>query len=111
MANNIEEDPYGKQYKDNEPPYIDVSKDYELEKVDRDSVEEIRKLLKGGRYKDPDYLRDHLEYLENLVQKLTRMYQEERKAGKMNLSLERDIAKIRELFNQLSQLLDTIETK
>jgi hypothetical protein len=111
MANDSGEDPYARQYKDNEPPYLDISKDYELEKVDKDSVDEIRKLLKGGRYKDPEYLKEHLEYLENLIQKLWRIYQEEKKTGKMNLSLERDLAKIKELFAQLSTLLDTLESK
>jgi hypothetical protein len=107
MPGNGSEDPYGKQY--DQEPYIDTEKDYELEQMDKDSIAEIRKLLKEGKYKDPAYLRDHIEYLEDLIQKLTRVFQEERKRGKMNLTLEHDIAKVKELFDQLARLLDNIE--
>lgn len=104
---NGSEDPFGKQY-DTEP-YIDSAKDYELEQVDKDSLAEIRNLLKEGKYKDPDYLRDHIEYLEDLIQKLTRILQEEKKMGKLNLTLEHDIIKIKELFDELERLLDKME--
>ena len=109
MPNNAGEDPYGKQYDNDKMPYIDTSKDYELEQVDKDSLAEIRKLLKEGKYTDPKYLRDHIEYLEDLIQKLMRTFQEERKTGKLNLTLEHDIAKIKELFDELTRLLDRLE--
>lgn len=107
MANGSE-DPFGKQY-DTEP-YLDTTKDYELEETDRKSLAEIRRLLKEGKYKEPSYLRDHIEYLEGLLQKLLRTFQEEKKSGKLNLTLEHDISRTKELFGQLQELLDKIES-
>jgi hypothetical protein len=107
MPGNGNEDPYGKQY--DKEPYIDTGKDYELEQVDKDSIAEIKKLLKEGKYTDPSYLRDHIEYLEDLLQKLSRTLQEERKIGKMNLTLEHDILKVKELFEELERVLDKME--
>jgi len=91
--------------------YKEAGKDYELESYDRQSLDEIRKLLKNGKYKDPVLLRDHMEMVENLIQRLMMIIQDEEKESIANLSLKRDFAKIKDLYEQMSRLLDQLESK
>ena len=89
--------------------YHDSGKDYELESFDKESLAEIRKLLKEDGYKDPIKLRDHMEYVESLITRLLRIIQDEDKQGLMNMSLKRDFAKVKELYDTMSRLLDRLE--
>jgi hypothetical protein len=98
-------------HKSFEDYYKDAGKDYEIESFDRQSLDEIRKLLKEGKYKDPQKLRDHMEYVEDLIGKLMRIIQDEEKESIQNLSLKRDFTKIRELYDQMTFLLDQLERK
>jgi hypothetical protein len=101
-----DEDPYGKQYDESD---VMVHREYELEFYDRDSIDEVKRMLELGRYTDRDMLRDHMEYVENLLEKLSRISMEEKRAGTMNLSLDRDIQHVRALYAQMSMLLDRLE--
>jgi len=100
------EEPFGKT---NEQYFREANKDYEIEPFDNQSLEEIKRLLKEGKYKDPAQLRDHMEYVEDLIQRLTAIIQDEDKAGIQNFSLRRDYAHIKELYATMSALLDKLE--
>jgi hypothetical protein len=91
--------------------YKDAGKDYELEPYDRQSLDEIRKLLRENKYKDAAHLRDHMEMVENLIARLMRIIQDEEKESIANLSLKHDFARVKDLYDQMSRLLDQLESK
>lgn len=100
------EEPFGKT---NDQYFRDAQKDYEIESFDKQSLEEIRRLLKEKLYKNAQQLRDHMEYVENLIQRLTGIIQDEDKAGIQNFSLRRDFSRIKELYASMAELLDKLE--
>jgi hypothetical protein len=84
-------------------------KEYELEKHERDSMQEIRKRIKEDSYTNMEEVRDHLELIEDLIEKVKIIIQSEERDGLVNLSLKRDISKIQQLYNDLSRILDRLE--
>jgi hypothetical protein len=91
--------------------YKDAGKDYEIESYDRQSLDEIRKLLRENKYKDATQLRDHMEMVENLIARLMRIIQDEEKESIVNLSLKRDFSRIKDLYDQMSRHLDMLESR
>lgn len=89
--------------------FRDANKDYEIEPHDRESLEEIKRMLKAGEYGEAEKLRDHMEYVENLIQRLSQIIADEEKAGIQNFSLKRDFANIKELYLKMSVVLDKLE--
>lgn len=90
--------------------YKDKSKqEYELEKHERDSCVEIRKRLKESKYTDSEQVREHLEWLENLIERVGNILKIEEREKISNLSLKRDFTKIKSLYNDLSRVLDKLE--
>jgi len=87
-----------KQYQTNQ-------KDYELQQHERDSIQEIEKMMKGDLYKDEQTIRDHIEYLEQIETKLNSILENERSAGLTNVSLKQDYIKITRICSRLVELL------
>jgi hypothetical protein len=85
-------------------------KEYELVKHERESCIEIRKRITAQSYKDPDEIREHLELIEDLLGKIENIINVEVKEGLSNLSLQRDYSKIKNLYNDLSRVLDKLES-
>ena len=84
---------------------------YEMEKYDRDSVEEIKKSLKKGKYKTKSDIQDSLMFLEKLANKINIAINNERRENKTTWELEADLTEVRKLFDQIEQILQTIESK
>ena len=84
---------------------------YELEKFDRESLEEIKKCLKRGKYKTKEALQDSLEFLEKLANKINIASSNETKENKTAWELETDLSDIKKTFDQLNQMLQALETK
>jgi formiminotetrahydrofolate cyclodeaminase len=84
---------------------------YEMEKYDRDSVEEIKKSLKKGKYKVKSDIQDSLMFLEKLANKINIAVNNERKESKTTWELEADLTEVRKLFDQIEQILQTMEFK
>jgi hypothetical protein len=84
---------------------------YDLEKYERDSLEEIRKSLKKGSYKTKNDIQDSLNFLEKLANKINIAVVNERKENKTTWELESDLAELRKIFDQLNQMMQAIETK
>ena len=85
-------------------------KEYELQKHERDSCIDIRKRINEGKYTDADQIREHIEWLENLIEKVSNILKIESNQGVSNLSLQRDFSKVKILYNDLSRVLDKLET-
>jgi len=83
---------------------------YDLEKYERDSLEEIRKSLKKGSYKTKTDVQDSLSFVENLANKMNVAMNNERRDNKTTWELESDLGDLRKIFDQLNQLLQGIET-
>ena len=84
---------------------------YEVEKFERDSLEEIRKCLKKGLYKDKAAVQDSLEFLEKLANKMNVAITNEKKDSKTTWELETDLTDLKKMFAQLEALLQNMETK
>lgn len=95
-------------------PYSEYKKksrrEYELEKHERESCVEIRGRIIAGKYTDSEQVREHLEWLENLIERVGNIIKIESKEGISNLSLQRDYSKIKNLYNDLSRVLDRLES-
>jgi hypothetical protein len=84
---------------------------YDLEKYERDSLEEIRKSLKKGKYKTKNDIQDSLNFLEKLANKINIAIVNEKRENKTTWELETDLVDLRKTFDQLEQLLQALETK
>jgi len=83
----------------------------ELEKFERDSLEEIKSGLKKGKYKTKDSIQGSLDFLEKLANKISVASTNEKKDNKTTWELDTDLIDIKKLFDQLDQLLQAMETK
>ncbi|MGV8086028.1 MAG: hypothetical protein ACP5N1_00200 [Candidatus Woesearchaeota archaeon] len=84
---------------------------YELEKHERDSLEEIRKTLKKSGYKTKDDIQDSLDFLEKLANKINIAVTNEKRDNKTTWELETDLTDIKKIFDKLNQMLQEIESK
>jgi hypothetical protein len=84
---------------------------YELEKFERDSLEEIKKCLKKGTYKTKDAVQESLEFLEKLANKMNMAINNQKKDNKTTWELETDLVDLKKMFDQLDQILQTMESK
>jgi len=84
---------------------------YELEKYERDSVEEIKRGLKKNAYKNKDDIQDSLNFLEKLANKMNIAISNEKKDNKTTWELETDLIDVKKMFDQLDQMLQALETK
>lgn len=76
---------------------------YRLEEYERQSVEEISRLLLKSGYHDPDVIQQHLVYLESLSKKLNLILSTEEREGLLNLELRNVVGEIRNLCLELSK--------
>jgi hypothetical protein len=102
----VSEDPFNKTP---EQYFKDAGKAYDLEQFDKDSLAEIKEMIAGKKYKDSQQLRDHMEYVEDLIGRLTRILEDEAKEEIANLTLRHDLQKIKELYAAMSAILDRLE--
>ena len=84
---------------------------FELQKHERDSMEEIKKLLKENKYTDKNVVQESLDFIESLSNRMSIAINNEKKEGKSNWELESDLQDVKKVFDQLNGLLQTIETK
>lgn len=84
---------------------------YELEKHERESLEEIRKTLKNNEYKTKTDIQDSLDFLEKLANKINIAITNEKKDNKTTWELETDLNDLRRLFDKLNQIIQTIESQ
>jgi len=85
--------------------------DYEMPAYDRNSLKEIRKKIDANDYKHLKDITDHQEFLENMTNKLLEIMQSEKKAGKVNWELERQIEDIKAMYFELEKLRKEKEEK
>ena len=79
---------------------------YEIEKFDRESLEDIKKHLKAKSYKDRKNVQEHMEYLEELANKVQGAILTEKKEGEVTWELEHDLIEIKELFDKVETVFE-----
>lgn len=79
---------------------------YELEKYDRESLEEIKKFLNAKKYTDRKTIMEHLDYLEELANKVQHAIAEEKKDGDVTWELEKDLVEIKALFDKVTDIFE-----
>lgn len=84
---------------------------FELAQHDRQSIEEIKKALKLKKYNNKEIIKDTLEYIENLANKMNIAIQNEKKENKTTWELEADLNELKKIFEKLNTLLIQIEEK
>jgi hypothetical protein len=78
--------------------------DYEMPGYDRNSLKEIRKKIDANDYKSIKEITNHQEFLENMTNNLLEISQNEKKAGKVNWELDRQIEDIKAMYFELEKL-------
>jgi len=84
---------------------------FELAKHERESIEEIKKLLKLKKYKNKNMIQESLDFIEELANRMNIAINNEKKEGKTTWELEADLEDLRKVFEQLDTLLKNLETK
>jgi len=84
---------------------------YDLEKHERDSLEEIRRGINKGKYKTKEDIQDSLAFIEKLANKMNIAINNEKKENKTTWELESDLGDLKKIFDQLNQMLQGLETK
>jgi hypothetical protein len=84
---------------------------FELEKYDRESLEEIKRGIKKGKYKTKNDIQDSLDFLEKLANKMNVAINNEKKENKTAWELEADLVDMKKVFEQLNHMLQSIESK
>jgi hypothetical protein len=84
---------------------------FELEKYDRESLEEIKRGIKKGKYKTKNDIQDSLDFLEKLANKMNVAINNEKKENKTAWELEADLVDMKKVFEQLDHMLQSIESK
>ena len=83
---------------------------YELERHERASIEEIRRCIKLKNYKDKETLKESLDFIETLSNKMNIAIQNQKKDNKTTWELEADLNDLKKVFDQLNNMLTTFET-
>lgn len=82
---------------------------YELAPHDRNSIEEIKKAIKQNKYTDKYSIKETLDYIETLANKMNVAIQNEKRENKTTWELEADLNDLKRVFEQLNKLLMEIE--
>lgn len=82
---------------------------YELDQSDRNSIEDIKKQIKLKRYKDKASIKDSLEFVEKLANKMNVAVQNEKKENKTTWELESDLNNLKKVFQELNSILEELE--
>jgi len=82
--------------------------DYRLEPHERQSLDAIRKNLETNAYKDPSVCFDHMEFLEDLANKLRKIVENEQSLGKANWDVERAYKESLKLYERLRRVRDSL---
>lgn len=83
---------------------------FEIDNSDRKSIEEIKKCIRLKKYKDKDTIKDSMDYIENLSNKMNVAINNEKKENKTTWELEADLNDLRKVFEQLNEILSQIES-
>ncbi|MBW2990398.1 hypothetical protein KY348_01700 [Candidatus Woesearchaeota archaeon] len=78
--------------------------DYELPAHDKQSINEIRKLVGSNGYKDTSHIEKHQEFLEDMCNRLRLILKSEKNFGEINWELERQIEEIKALYFELEKV-------
>jgi hypothetical protein len=78
---------------------------YELEYYDRQSLQEIRKMITGNSYNDASTISEHLLFLEHLADKLQQIIANEQSAGVSAMMLRTNILEIKNIHDTLHSML------
>ncbi|MGV8171575.1 MAG: hypothetical protein ACP5OA_02670 [Candidatus Woesearchaeota archaeon] len=84
---------------------------YELDKHERESLEEIKKGIKKGIYKTKEDIQDSLEFIEKIANKMNIAINNQKRENKTTWELETDLTGVKKMFDQLNQMLLNIESK
>ena len=82
---------------------------FELAKYDRDSIEDIKKSIKNGKYKDREIVKESMEFIEALANRMSIAITNEKKDSKTTWELETELNDIKKVFDQLGNLLKTFD--
>jgi len=77
---------------------------YNIEKFDRESLDEIKECLKKSSYNDREMVQEHLQYLEQLANKVQGAILAEKSEGEVTWELEHDLVEINKIFEQVENV-------
>ncbi|HIH42960.1 TPA: hypothetical protein HA246_04915 [Candidatus Woesearchaeota archaeon] len=83
-----------------------IPEPHHMEYYDRNSLNEIKKLIDKNRYDRREQIEEHLQFLERLADKLKSTLDQEQSYGETAWMLKKDVEDVRKTFAALSTLLD-----
>ncbi|MFA5797824.1 MAG: hypothetical protein WC916_07380 [Candidatus Woesearchaeota archaeon] len=84
---------------------------FELAKYERDSIEDIKKSIKNGTYKDREIVKESMEFIEALANRMNVAITNEKKENKTTWELETELNDIKKVFDLLENLLKAFDEK
>ena len=76
---------------------------YELTEYEKNSLKQIEQILEAG-YKDKDMVKDHIEYINHLLTRISGILDSERSVGAPTMNLENDMNRIKDLYMRLGEV-------
>ena len=77
--------------------------DYALKSYEKDALRQIQEMLASGKYGSVKKCDGHMDYLENLSNKLKDILDNERRIGRENWDVERSHKKTKALYQALAK--------
>jgi len=84
---------------------------FEIEGFEKESLNDIKKSLKEGRYKDKIEVQESIDFIENLSNRMSVAINNEKKEGKSNWELESDLSEVKKIFDELTSLLIKMDSR
>lgn len=86
-----------------------VFEDYELEPFDRESLKEIDRMLRNNEYKEEQTIIEHLEFLEQLYNKLENKQLAEGEIGYTNFTLIKTMKEVQRMIDILTSKMSSFK--
>ena len=79
---------------------------YKLSPHEKDSLNEIEKVLKSGEHIDHHELHEYQHFLEHFTHHMKHILQEEHQSHIHNMQLEKDLRKAAQLLQEISSIME-----
>ena len=83
--------------------------DFELPYEARLNLKEIERCLRNDLYGEEQMCREHIDLLENMDAEVTTAMENERRIGRMNITLQHDQKKIHNMLRELREKLRQLD--
>lgn len=88
-----------------------MGEDYDVPDSDWQSLNDIKDMIKGHRYKDISEVKKHLEFLESIAGKMNRILESEQDRDVLDLDTPKFMAEVRKTYDLLFEIYEVMIEK